>query len=647
MAIVQMTSFSLMMPKTKKEALLQAFQRFGDVHVKALTPDKDNFLHSLPVENVEQMQQQRDSIRQYIAEIERFEKANRWLVSAKERTQLMKRELNVNTMTFEELEQRAEQIDIESLLSSMDEAGALHEGEDQGKGFYYIEPWKNTKLKDRILVEIRDNKPIIGTVAAEFEHGFVQDIRNAGHIFCVVRKFDDENVLFVLKPSKDQLETAEIFAQKYHMKRRSAQSVQMNHEVLAVGQMIDRMIRRRNRTDGSLEKIAQRKQDLMIYYEYLENMLFRAEEQKKFVNTDSMLIVSGWVPSASKERFASAVEGICDNQCILKLEDVPRNNPEAPVKLKNGKFTSAFETVTQMYSTPHYNEVDPTPVFTPFYILFFGMMLADVGYGLMILIISFLALMLFKLKPGTKKVARFLLAVSFSTSVWGAIYGSFFGGIVPMTPLINPNTEFTRVLIMSIIFGIVHLLVGLGIKAYLFIRDGYPIYALFDVGFWYMVLIGGIGLAAQAIVPALAQAQTVLAVIAIIGMLGIFLTNGRGARTIFGKLASGLYSLYGLTNYISDIVSYSRLMALGLAGGSIGIAINMIVRMVSSKGIIGILAGTVIFIGAHLFNLFISGLSAYVHSSRLIYVEFFSKFFTGGGTQFRPFRAKGTYINIV
>lgn len=647
MAIVQMTSFSLMTPKEKKDALLQAFQRFGDVHIKALTPDKDDFMQSLPPEDVEALLHRRDSIRQYIAEIERFEKANRWLVSAKERAQLMKRGINVNTMTFEELEQHARQIDIDSLLSGMDESRALHEDEDNSEAFYYIEPWEKTKLKDRILIEIRDSKAIIGTVAAEHETGFVQDIQNAGEIFSIVHKTNDENVLFILKPSMDQIETAQILAQKYHMKRRSAQSVHMNHEIIAFRHKIDKMIRRRNRTDGSLEKLAQRKQDLMIYYEYLENLLFRINEQKKFVQTDSMLIISGWIPSACKEAFESAVEGVCANQCILKLEDVPRSDHEAPVKLQNNGFTSAFESVTKMYATPHYYEVDPTPIFTPFYILFFGMMLADIGYGLMMLLVTLLALTLFNLKPGTKKMVRFLFFVSFSTTVWGAVYGSFFGGMMPMTPLINPNTEFTRVLIMSIIFGVVHLLVGLGVKAYLFIRDGHPIYALFDVGFWYMVLLGGIGLAAQAILPQLAQAQTVLLVVTIIGMLGILLTNGRGARTLFGKLASGLYSLYGLTNYISDIVSYSRLMALGLAGGSIGIAINMIVRMVSGAGIIGILAGTVIFIGAHLFNLFISGLSAYVHSSRLIYVEFFSKFFTGGGTEFQPFRAKSTYINIV
>ena len=215
-----------------------------------------------------------------------------------------------------------------------------------------------------------------------------------------------------------------------------------------------------------------------------------------------------------------------------------------------------------------------------------------------------------------------------------------------MPSLINPNTEYTRVLIMALIFGFVHLMIGLGIKAYIYIREKHPFYVLFDVGFWYLSLVGLALLLGGSYVPMLAGHTTLYWAIAITGMAGIILTNGRSAKTVAGKGALGLYSLYGLTNYVGDIISYARLMALGLAGGSIGIAVNLIIRMLQSGGTLGIVMSVPVFIGAHLFNMFISGLSAYVHSARLTYVEFFGKFYETGGKLYTPFAADTKYITV-
>lgn len=647
MAIVQMSSFSLLVLKQHEEQIIEALQRFGNVHFKALTPSEDGFLKAMPEVDVTSMEKQRDMIRQYIAEIEYYEKANRWVVNERERKKLIKRDLNFDSMTFEELEKKAREIDIESLLQSMDETEVLHEGEEPSRILYYIEPWEHTKLRNSVLVEIRDATPIVGTVAAEVAEDFAEDIRRTQGIYAMVRKERDGSILFLLKPSLDQRENAEILAQKYHMKRRSAEAVKMKREVLAFQYKMNKMISRRNRTDGSLEKLAIRKQDLMIYYEYLENLLLRAKETQKFLQTDSMILIEGWIPSSSQKDFEEMVGKACNQHHILKIAPAPHDAVDVPVQLKNNRFTSAFESITKMYSTPRYNEVDPTPVFAPFYLLFFGMMLADVGYGLLMAITMFAALKFIKLKPNTEKMARFLFYLSFSTMFWGAIYGSFFGDMIKIPPIINASSEYNRVLIMSIAFGVLHLLVALGVKAYIYIRDGYAIYALFDVGFWYMVILSAITLVGGSFLPVLSPYKTVALWVMIAGMVGILLTHGRGARTLFGKLASGLYGLYGITNYVSDIVSYSRLMALGLAGGSIGVAVNLMVRMLNGLGVVGIIIGALVFIGIHMFNLFISGISAYVHSSRLIYVEFFSKFYTGGGTEFTPFRAKNTYINVV
>ncbi|HSL86541.1 MAG TPA: V-type ATPase 116kDa subunit family protein, partial [Bacteroidales bacterium] len=256
------------------------------------------------------------------------------------------------------------------------------------------------------------------------------------------------------------------------------------------------------------------------------------------------------------------------------------------------------------------------------------------------------ALKFFNLDKGTKTFVRFLFYLSFSVIAWGLIYGSFFGDLIAMPSLIAPMEQYTELLVVSIIFGGIHLFYALGIKAYLSFRAGKPLDALFDVGFWYMALMGAIGFLLSGFVSLPEAVKPISMWVMIVGMAGIVLTGGRENKSVAGKLAGGFYSLYGISGYIGDFVSYSRLMALGLSGGFIAVAMNMIMNMLFDMGPIGILPGVIIFIFGQLFNLFLSALSAYVHTSRLTYVEFFGKFYEGGGKAFKLFRNKTKYINV-
>ncbi|MGL4772894.1 MAG: V-type ATPase 116kDa subunit family protein, partial [Clostridium sp.] len=182
------------------------------------------------------------------------------------------------------------------------------------------------------------------------------------------------------------------------------------------------------------------------------------------------------------------------------------------------------------------------------------------------------------------------------------------------------------------------------IKAYVLIRDGRTKDAIYDVGTWVLTLvsIGVAGLGGMLGLPAIATKIAI--VLMIVGMVSIVLTQGRHNESVGGKLGQGLYGLYGITGYVSDLVSYTRLMALGLAGGSIAAAFNMIVGMF--PGVAAVILGPVFFIAAHIFNLALSLLGAYVHTCRLQYVEYFSKFYEGGGREFKPFKTGEKYINI-
>jgi V/A-type H+-transporting ATPase subunit I len=299
-----------------------------------------------------------------------------------------------------------------------------------------------------------------------------------------------------------------------------------------------------------------------------------------------------------------------------------------------------------MYALPQYNEIDPTPLLAPFYLFFFGMMVADVGYGAILLIGTAVILKIANLAESTEKFIRFFFYLSIPTIFWGAIYGSFFGGIIKIPGLIDPAKDYMMILIMSIIFGLVHVFFALGVKAFLYVRGGDPIGALFDAGFWYMALIGAIGFLLPMFLDLPPAVKTISMVVMIIGMGGIVVTGGRSAETVVGKAAGGLYSLYGISSYVGDFVSYSRLMALGLSGGFIASAINMMIGMLSGMGIIGILFGIVLFVGGQAFNIFLSLLGAYVHTSRLTYVEFFGKFYSGGGKPFNLFKNASKYINL-
>ena len=177
------------------------------------------------------------------------------------------------------------------------------------------------------------------------------------------------------------------------------------------------------------------------------------------------------------------------------------------------------------------------------------------------------------------------------------------------------------------------------------IRDGKALDAVYDVLFWYMALMGGMAYLVFKMKNLSPAVTSVSMWIMIVGMVGIVLTGGRDAKGVGAKLGGGLYSLYGISSYVGDFVSYSRLMALGLSGGFIASAINMIAGMISGSWV-GMIFIPVILLGGHLFNMFLSFLGAYVHTSRLMYVEYFGKFYEGGGKPFKDFRTENKYINL-
>ncbi|MEQ8156761.1 MAG: V-type ATP synthase subunit I [Clostridiaceae bacterium] len=393
----------------------------------------------------------------------------------------------------------------------------------------------------------------------------------------------------------------------------------------------------------SLYSYADRIQELRLAYDYYNMMMIRTAVSGNFLKTKKILAVSGWNTEESNDKLVQLLEETLGNEYYITFKEADEEEmSRVPIKLENGIFTSNFEMITEMYSLPAYSEVDPTPILSVFYFVFFGMMLSDAGYGLLIIAATSLALLKIKDKERRKTFKLFLFA-GISTVFWGALYGSWFGDLFPkyfginIPYLLDPAGSIMEVFIISLLFGVIHVFVGLGMKGYMLIKAGMAKDAVYDVFTWYATLTGAILMIAGI-------GGSIGKILLVGGVLGLLLTQGRTSPSLGGKIAMGIYGVYGITGYLGDIVSYSRLLALGLATGFIANALNLIINLVPSP--VKYIIAPFLFVGLHLFNLLINALGSYVHAARLQYLEFFSKFYEGGGKKFAPFRISDEFIKI-
>ena len=405
------------------------------------------------------------------------------------------------------------------------------------------------------------------------------------------------------------------------------------------------------KTASEIGAAAGMKDGIEEYSDILTIGLDKERIRAKLLKTRKTFFIEGWVP----ERCVSDVSAILDeNGCYYTFRE-PLEDEEVPVLMENRSMVVPFEAVTEMYSLPAYRGFDPTSIFALFYAVFFGMMLSDAGYGILMAVGCWAALKKFDLEGMTYKMVKLLFYCGISTTVWGALFGGWFGDIVPVftrtflekevavSPLwFNPLDDPMKLLILSLALGVIHLFIGMGIKAYMQIREGHWFDAVCDEGFWYVTILGLIAwLGGGTINEALPKIGMYMA---IVGAAGLLLTGGRHNKG-FGKITGGLSNIYNITSYMSDILSYARLLALGLATGVIAQVVNTMGTLFGG-GITGLIALTVIFLFGHTLNLAINALGAFIHASRLQYVEFFGKFYEDGGEPFDPFRRKTKYIKL-
>ena len=411
---------------------------------------------------------------------------------------------------------------------------------------------------------------------------------------------------------------------------------------------------RRSELQKHIKDLSEHRKKLEISADYLQ---MRKDKYNAFSSlgfTEKTFVLNGYIP----EKYVNSLREELEKKFTVYVDFTePPEDEEVPVLLENSKFSAPVEGITKMYSMPSKSDVDPTPVMSFFYYLFFGMMLSDAGYGLLMLIGTTIILKKFKLDNTMKKTMTMFRNCGVSTLIWGALFGSWFGDIVQVVGReyfgkeigsialwFQPLDDPIKLLLYSFALGILHLFLGVGVSFKMSWDDGRKLDAILDTVPVYLTILGVAPLAASILTDVPSILKTIGTYLLIAGVVLIVLTSGRSSKSIFGKFFGGLYALYNTaTGYLSDILSYSRLLALGLATGSIASVINLIGTMPENMIVKTILL-VVVFIVGHTANLAINLLGAYVHTDRLQFVELFGKFYTGGGREFNPFAINTKYI---
>ena len=371
------------------------------------------------------------------------------------------------------------------------------------------------------------------------------------------------------------------------------------------------------------------------------------------VATSQALVFDGWLNQMKREQIEKEIVSLQVAAIVTEVELLEDEQP--PVDIINSPLVQPFEAVTRLYGMPGYRDLDPTVFLAGFFFLFFGLSLTDVGYGLFLMVASVAILTLFKVSAGVRLFAKLLLFVGFSTVLVGLLFGGYLGFDPTLLPaslqalqMFDPIGNPLPVFYLALGLGVVQVMAGLVIKIYSDYKQGQLMSGVLDQGPWLFMFV--IGIMYLAVVTGYSALLTTgqLTNLAYVGIAMIILSSGRKGDTLFQKVQNSAGALYSSIGYFSDILSYSRLLALGLATTALAFAVNLIAEIVSgSVPYLGPILGLVVLIIGHLFTLAVNTLGAFIHSARLQFVEFFGKFIEGTGKEFSPLKRTEKFVTIV
>ena len=393
---------------------------------------------------------------------------------------------------------------------------------------------------------------------------------------------------------------------------------------------------------AELTALAEQKSALQLAFDRCTQEIAKAQAADRLVHSEKTFCLGGWVPCEDVGKLEALLSGFC---CAWELTDpAPEEYPDVPVKLKNNKLTWPLNMVTEMYSLPAYDGVDPNPLMAPFFILFYGIMMADMGYGLLMILASIIITKKSRPKGTSGQMFGLMFSCGISTFLMGALTGGFFGDFLPqLVGIIDPDTTFKAlpslftplddtitILIGAMALGFVQIVTGMAISFVEKIKKGQIMDAIWEELTWWIVFAG---------IACMALGVTNIVLYVGIGM--VVVGSGWSAKG-FGKVTAIFGSVYNhVTGYFGDILSYSRLMTLMLAGSVIASVFNTLGAIPGNVVIFLIVS----MLGNGL-NFALNLLSCYVHDLRLQCLEYFGKFYKDGGRPFKPLAINTKYVDI-
>ncbi len=404
-----------------------------------------------------------------------------------------------------------------------------------------------------------------------------------------------------------------------------------------------------------------------IYVDYLLLTEKKLAADGDVCQTASTFVLEGYYPAEDEDKVSAAISSVTQD-AVLTFDEIGEEE-FAPTLTRNNKFTKPFEFVTNSYSSPDYHEVDPNPVMSVFYFIIFGLMVADIGYGLVLVAMGIFATLAIKQNTGMKMMLQMFGICGISAIVVGALFGSVFGYTIwdkiftdPTHPLHNgiiPNpADYPMVMmIISLLFGVVHLAAGIGCSMAVKIKHK-QVLAAWLTDFPWIVVFAAFVLAIfnSALDMAGYGPYDVLRLPPLVSQIALYvclaalavalICAGLGTKGFLGKVIKSFSSAYGIINYFSDIMSYIRVFGLMLSSAIMASVVNTLGQMVGGGGGFGYVLAALVLVFAHMFNLVMGVLSVYIHNGRLQYVEFFGKFYTGDGQLFVPFGSDTRYTLV-
>ncbi|MEA4849351.1 MAG: V-type ATP synthase subunit I [Clostridiaceae bacterium] len=636
MAIVKMKKATMIALQSEKKEILHHLQKFGYLQVVNLEEQKDQSFEDLQPDSdneaVGRLETKLSQVKYSIDFLGKFNTVKKPLFAQKIQVDESKRkEYLYNEEKLGKIYESCRSIDSKFTEIKSSETKL-------NNTIAQLNPWLPLEEKLEDIGSTRNVNVILGFIASKYEEELVNAVKAENlHAYLEKISVEKENSYFmVIYHQICEERISQLLKQAGWTKVTfSEYSGTPKENIERIMAEISRLENKKAELAKTAEAMVPEIGFLEILYDLLSIEKDKCSVVKDFVKTDKTFMLQGWIPEKLADNLIKLMDSLTDKYTI-QFED-PNDEDEIPVLLDNPKPVKPYEMITDLYSVPNAKGIDPNIFMAPFFVVFFGMMVTDAIYGIFMSAVTGYILYRYKPQGGMKSMMWIMFFGGISTFFWGGIFGGWLGDLIKVKPWwFNPLDEPLKMLIFCLILGVIHLYTGYLLQAYQNIRSGKVMDAIYDQVLWLMLLTGLIFLA-------LPPVAVIGKYMAIIGAAGTVIFAARSEKNIFKRFTSGVLALYGVSGFLGDVLSYSRLFALCLATGVIAQVFNAMGLMMGGS-IFGKIIMVVFLAFAHVFNTALGVLGAYVHTSRLQYVEFFGKFYEGEGKPFNPLRIKTKYI---